>query len=230
MYKSSKFVVFLLLCIGLSFAGACLCSTEEYLDMLTTAEVNDTSMMSNETLEALYCIYHWTDYLVMGYEYFATPGALDKVEKMTQFYEERVYKLVPKFLESEVQLIREHAACALVYYKWPESFKFLIKCERTSISKKCVLFAILGDKRAIPIIIEHYWKLEKKYKTKPQFSYPDKMNCLNALYHLASPEILPFTDSVIENPKPPEILKRAEKVKKRILELYPDTPESDKNH
>ena len=160
MYRSSRFVVSLLLCFGLSFAGACLCSTEEYLDVLTTAEVNDTSSMSNETLEALYCMYHWTDYLVMGYEYFATPGALDKVEKMTQSYKERVYKIVPKFLESEVQLIREHAACALTYYKWPESFEFLMKCERISISKKCVLFAILGDKRAIPIIIEHYWKLE----------------------------------------------------------------------
>lgn len=186
--------------------------------------------MSNETLEALYCIHHWTDYLVMGYEYFATPGALDRIEKMTQPYRDRVYQLVPKFLESEVQQTREHATGALAYYKWSDSFEYLMKCERTSISKKCILFAVLGDKRAIPIIIQYYWELERTYKTKPKFSYPDKMNCLNALYHLASPEILPFADSVIENPKPPEILIRAEKVKKRILELYPGALNSDKNH
>lgn len=214
--------VLLLIHFRLTFAGACMCSTEEYLGMLTTAEVNDTSSMHNETLEALYCIHHWTDYLVMGYEYFATPGALDKVEKMTQPYREKVYQLVPKYLESEVQQIREQAAGALAYYKWPNCFECLMKCERTSISKKCVLFAILGDKRAIPIVIKYYWELERKYKTKPQFSYPDKMNCLNALYHLASPEILPFVDSIIENPKPLKIKKRAEKVKNRILELYPD--------
>ena len=54
------------------------------------------------------------------------------------------------------------------------------------------------------------------------------MNCLNALYHLASAEILPFIDSIIENPKPLQIQKRAEKVKKRILKLHPDVFNNDK--
>ena len=90
----------------------------------------------------------------MGYDYFATPGALNKIEKMTQPYRKRVFQLVPKFLESEVQQTREHAAGALAYYKWSASFEYLMKCEWTSISKKCVLFAILGDKKAIPKMIE----------------------------------------------------------------------------
>ena len=205
----------------MSTAGACMRSTSEYLDILAKADVRDTSTY-NEVQTALYCLYHWTDYLVMGYEYFASPGALDKVEKMTQPYRDRVYEIVPKYLESDKPFIREFTVCALAYYKWPNCFEYLSKGKRTSMSsKKCVLFAVLGDKRAIPKIINYYWELEQKYKTKPQFSYPDKMNCLNALYHLASPEILPFIDSIIENPKPLKIKTRVEKVKKRILELHP---------
>lgn len=211
----------MLLMIRTSSAGECLCSTDEYLDILTTAAVNDTSSMNNKALEALHCLYNWAFYLTMGYEYFAAPKALDKVEKMTQPYRGKVYQFVPKFLESEVQSIREHAACALAYYKWPDSYEYLVKCKQASISTKCVLLAILGDKRAIPIIIDYYRNGDQTYK---ELSYMAKMNCLNALYHLASPEILSFIDSVIETPKPPQILKRAEKVKERILELYADVP------
>jgi hypothetical protein len=45
----------------------------------------------------------------------------------------------------------------------------------------------------------------------------EKMIYLNALYHLASAESLPFVEDVIKNPKPEKIKARAIKVKERIL-------------
>lgn len=42
------------------------------------------------------------------------------------------------------------------------------------------------------------------------------MTYLNALYHLADPESLPFIEDVIEHPKPEKIRERAIKVKERI--------------
>ena len=207
------------------FAGACMEKTDTYLDILTTADMNDTDLYTNRAYEALHCLHHWACYLAMGYEYFATPNALEKVERMTKPHRERIFDIVPRFLDSEIPQIRRLAATALAYYRWSKSFEYLVEQTDNSTSEKCVLFAILGDKRAIPLVIEMYRKVDKKYHSRPQFGYPEKMNCLNALFHLASPTILPFIDSVIENPTPSDIKERAEKVRQRILELYPNSNE-----
>jgi len=205
------FIVLLFLCFRISFADNLL-SPDSCLKSLSKFSESDTSLT---VLNALWPLYDWGFYLTQRYQYFATLEALDEVEKRTKPYREKVYRIVPKFLQSKSVYIRETAAKVLAYYKWSESFKYLVEFDKnTTILEKCVLFAILGDKRAIPIIIQFY--------NRPKISYEAKINCLNALYHLASPEILPFIDSVIAYPKPPEIKKRAKKVKKHTLELYPD--------
>ena len=223
-----KFIILILLLLlnpHKIFAGACMEKNDTYLDILTTADINDTNLYTNRAYTALRCLYHWVNYLVMGYEYFATPKALKRVERMTRPYRERVYGIVPRFLDSEIPLMRRYAINALAYYRWSKSFEYLAQNADNSLSERCVLFAILGDKRAIPLVMEMYREVDKKYRSHPQFSYPEKMNCLNALFHLASPNILPFIDSVIGNPRPSDVKERAEKVRQRILELYPNSNE-----
>lgn len=107
---------------------------------------------------------------------------------------------------------------ALAYYRWENSYDYLTDCDNDRPGRKAIVYAILGDKRAIPWIIEQYKKLDNKYRKNPIQSHSQKMTFLNALYHLASAESLPFIEEVIANPKPKEIKARAIKVKERILE------------
>jgi hypothetical protein len=156
----------------------------------------------------------------MGYEYFASPTAITKIYKVNKPTQASAYDILPALLQHEDQDIRCSAARNLAFYAWPDSFEYLLACEESDAPHKtAILFAILGDKRAIPWIIQQYKLIEKKYTTKPIFSYPEKMTYLNALYHLADPKSLPFIESVINNPKPEKIKARAMKVKQRIQEL-----------
>ena len=94
--------------------------------------------------------------------------------------------------------------------------------EAEGSTDKAILFAILGNGEAIPWITQQYRPVDRLYRSRPIFSYPQKMTYLNALYHLPSLKALPFVNEVIENPQPARIRPRAEKVRARILELPPE--------
>jgi hypothetical protein len=223
-------IVWTILIASRSFAGECLGCKEDYLKAISKADPKSEHPGIRYEME---CLYHQVVYLKMGYEYFASPTAIKKIQKENEPTKDLAYEVLPKFLESPSPHIRRSAIEALAYYGWPESFEYLMKLEhkskggdyRETISFSChkaIPFAILGDKRAIPWIIGEFKKVDKMYRSRPMFSYPSKMTYLNALYHLASPEILPFINEVIKNPKPKKIKSRAKKVRSRIYELFPE--------
>ncbi len=200
-----------------ALAGECLDSPREYLERLERRIPAEGEDGRGTILFNLYCLRSKVDYLAMGYEYFASPTAIDKIHGENRETRPAAYRILPPLLRSKDPEIRCSAARTLAFYGWPESYPSLRACEDGDLAKTdAILHAILGDKRAIPWIIERYRAVEKKYRTKPMFSYPEKMTYLNALYHLADPESLPFIEGVIEHPKPEKIRERAIKVKERI--------------
>jgi len=211
-----------------SFAGECIECREHYASVIAQA---DPSSDDPGVRHAIYCLFHFVRYLDMGYEYFASPTAIPRIQKENESTKDLIWQTLPPFLDSPYY--RGNAAKALAYYRWPDSFRYLMECEvcETALTCKAILFAILGDKRAIPWIIEQFQKVDRKYRSRPRFSYNTKMTYLNALYHLASPEILPFISRVIENPRPEKIRPRAEKVRDRIYELFPEAKQqASKQH
>jgi hypothetical protein len=159
-----------------------------------------------------------TAYYDQGYEYFASATVIGKIIKSTESTKKMALKILPKYLKSKLLINRCHAAEALAFYRWPSAFEYLIECKtKADIYQSPTIYAILGDKRAVPVIIEEYRKLDKEYRSKPIHSYRQKMILLNVLYHLASPDSLSFVEEVIANPRPKEIKPRALKVKKRII-------------
>ena len=175
----------------------------------------------------------------MGYEYFASPTAISRIVGRNEATRDLAYEVLPQFLQfPETQ---QSAAKALAYYRWPQSYEYLVEVQGSSeplgfpgwpqsieyklairgSTEKAILFAMLGSTKAVPWIIQQYERFDRVFRSRPIFSYPQKMTYLNALYHLATPETLPFLDEVLKNPKPEKVKPRAEMVRDRILELFP---------
>lgn len=196
--------------------------TEEWLEEISRAdEKTDKGHLSY----SIYCLYV-RDLMNLQYH----QDYMTSAEKLSQIYEEneplkeRVFELVLPFLDSPDHDIRCEAARALAYYRWPDSFMHLIKCD--SVDAELALFIVLGDKRAVPWIIKRYNKYEITNGIRPpvtgHYSY-ERKQCIMALYHFASPEILPFIDEIIENSSDELLTEIADKVRDRIFELFPET-------
>lgn len=199
----------------ISIISNCYYSGKDYIyiymsDGITSGQVNLSSAISSLS-------HRIVDY-GMGYEYFATTNAIKKIEKETSLYKKKVFKYLSRYTESTNKYIRRRAIMTLSYYGWPKSYKYLHDLDIRPVYK-AVLFGILREKRAINFIIEEYKKIDRKYKKRPMFSYPQKMNYLNALYHIASINSLKFINKIIKNPRPEKIKKRAITVKQRILDV-----------
>jgi hypothetical protein len=207
------FILLLLIIAPSSFAGECTEGSEFYFKTLAAADID------KDQSNLILCLCNKVNYYILGYEYFASPTALDKINKENEPIRKMVWGTLPKFLKSKSEINRCAATQALAYYKWPGSYEYLTVCENIDPERKAISYAVLGDKRAIPWVIGQYKNIDSLYKKNPQQSYPQKMTYLNALYHLASPESLPFIEEIINNPASKEIKERATKVKKRILEI-----------
>jgi len=114
------------------------------------------------------------------------------------------------------------AAEALAYYQWSGSYEYLASCPCQGTEPRAILYAVLGDQRAVPWIIEQYQIVSNRYRTKPQFGYQAKMTFLNALYHLASLESLPFIEEVVNMIRTKDKGK-SNKSKRAIIQEVKDT-------
>ncbi len=211
------------------FAGECLKPKEFYISIISNCYYSGkdyiykykpdgyTSSRYNLT-GAISCLSHRIVDYQMGYEYFATTNAIKKIEKETSLYKKKIFKYLSRYVESTNKYIRRRAIMTLSYYGWPKSYKYLHDLDIRPVYK-AILFGILREKKAINFIIEEYKKIDRKYKKRPIFSYPQKMNYLNALYHIASIDALKFINEIIKNSRPEKIKKRAIKVKQRILDV-----------
>ncbi|MFA5143608.1 MAG: hypothetical protein WC522_05520 [Candidatus Omnitrophota bacterium] len=206
------FVSFLLFITSASFAGECTEPRELYLGKLAATDID------KDCSEDISCLSSRANYFVLGYEYFASPAAIGKIDKENEASRKMVWAVLPKFLKSRLEINRRAAAETLAYYRWPGAYEYLAGCAISQPERRAVLYAILGDKRAVPWIIEQYRKIDSAYRKNPGQSYPMKMTFLNALYHLASPESLSFVEEIIGSPRPEKIKPRAIKVKQKIEE------------
>jgi hypothetical protein len=98
----------------------------------------------------------------------------------------------------------------------------LIKDTVYNLHSHPVILGILGDKKAIPYLIDRFKHFDKLYQKHPMSCYCDKMQILNALYHLASPEMIPFLEEIIRTPRDVKYQDRAELVLARVKELFPE--------
>lgn len=194
-----------------------MCGTNSPADVLAELATITPQSEAKARNRRLKCLWSHVLYLDMGYEHFASPTAVVRIHKRTEPRKSRVYEILPRFLEFPDT--RQDAAMVLGFYSWPKSYDHLVQVEDLA-TEKAIVFAVLGNKKAVPWLIQQYRRIDRKFRSRPIFSYPQKMTYLNALYHLATPEALPFLDEVIENPKPEKIKPRAERVRERIVELF----------
>ena len=173
------------------------------------------------------CLYSGLFEWMTSYKAFATPKAISLIRKENESTTERVYHILPPLLQSPFPEVRCEAARALAYYGWKESYEYLISCDR-DYQRTAILLAILGDERGKEWIIDKYKKLfgdPQTGKDGPESQeVVGKWVLLNALYHFASPDVLPFINGVIASSKKNyDVRSRALVVRKRIYELYPET-------
>jgi hypothetical protein len=149
---------------------------------------------------------------------------LDKIKKKSEPWREKAFELLPKYLDHPDEYVRCMAAAALGFYRWPESFDYMTKCPEEYVN--IVLFAVLGDERAVPYFLERY----NKYKITSELKEPDIMDydfkraqCISILYHFASPELLPFVEEAEKDPDNDFCLHLLEMFRERIYKLYPET-------
>jgi hypothetical protein len=206
--------------IDFALGGECMDTPMDRIMVLEKADLNS----DKSTIEfSLYCFTIDLNYVNTSPYIFEPDGF--KSFDFDDSTRARAFRALIPILESSDSSLICGAIKGLAYFKWPESFEHLKKCEEDR--DIITLYAINDFKEAMPVIVERYRRFDKRYKTKPQFSLYDKYNCLGALYHLGTPDILPFIDSIIENPKPPEIKRHAEKVRLRILEKYPEARQQE---
>ena len=199
-----------------SWAGDCMDGTREtYLRTLERLDVNDEI----NSVRALDCLIKPVAYYIMGFEYFARATVLPEIQRETKATKSLAGDVIPKFLTSKAAMTRCLAAGTLAFYGIPEAYDSLQEC--SDVSERATFYAILGDQKAIPWIISQYRDADGRYRSNPSASFQLKMVLLNALYHLASPETLPFLNEIIESPRPKTVLPRALKVKSRIEKLFP---------
>jgi hypothetical protein len=211
---------------SLGCAGECIEDADVYLKELQG--ITDISPRSaadrSAVVSRLFCLYNDARFTMASQypETFASQSALEEIKTANQKSRELCFKLIPRFLKSKSLEVRCAATAVLAYYGWPRAYELLMRCEYSRSDVKATLYAIVGDRRAVPWIIEQYKRADARFRERPDFILHCKMAYLNALYHLASPAQLPFVESIIRNPRTEGVRKRAEEVRDHITELYPE--------
>ncbi len=228
LYACTSILVVTSVLTSLVFAGECLESQEEYLQRLVGVDPKSGTGVTP-------CIYSRVFDIMTSYTGLATPTAIQNLTKYNESTRDLAFQLLPPFLESPSEKVRCNTAIALAFYGWPDSYDYVLPCEFYSdVERMATVFAILGDKRAVPWIINKY---REQYFKKPAVISDTKVEnnfgqwvLINALYRFASPEILPFINEVIRtNSKNYDVKARAINVRKRIYELYPESKNTVKH-
>ena len=227
---SSLLILSCFISVSLACAGECVEDADVYLkELQAITDVNSRSATDrNAIVSRLFCLYNDARF-TMASQYpktFGSQSALEEIKTANQRNRELCFRVIPRFLTSSSPEIRCAATRVLAYYGWPQAFELLLRCEDSRPDMKATLFAIVGDRRAVPWIIEQYKRSDARYRDRPAFILHCKMAYLNALYHLASPVQLPFIQSVIRAPQPAEVRHRAEEVRDHIRQLYPERKRS----
>jgi hypothetical protein len=208
-----------------AYTGECIEDADVYLkELQRVSNVSPGSASDrNSIVSRLFCLYNDAGFTKASQypETFATQSVMQEIKTGNQKHRELCFKVVPRFLKSPSVEVRCAATKVLAYYGWPKSFDLLMRCDDTRPDMKATLFAILGDRRAVPWIIAQYKHTDARYSDRPGFVLHCKLAYLNALYHLAAAAQLPFVESIILNPKPEGVRKRAEEVRDHIRELNP---------
>lgn len=171
-----------------------------------------------ELVELLKCLSKPAERWVRDYDSFASEQAMEKIEKETEPYRLRVYKILIPLSSSGDWLVADEAAAALVYYGYTPAGEMLDSYPDGP--KKAVLYAIVGYKSSYRWAMDRILEIDR---SSHQEDGADKarMVYLGLLYHLAEPRSLPFLNGLISSQENSEVRARAELVRERILKLNP---------
>jgi hypothetical protein len=174
---------------------------------------------TSELVELLKCLSKPAERWVRDYGSFASEQAMKKIEKETEPYRLRVYKILIPLSSSGDWLVADEAAAALAYYGYTPAGQMLDNYRDGPL--KAVLYAIIGYKRS------YLWAIDRLLESD-RVSHPEddsievRMAYLGLLYHLAEPRSLPFLNGLISSQENPEVRARAELVRERILKSNPE--------
>jgi hypothetical protein len=202
------------------FAGECLETQEYYLKQLAGVDPK-----SGEGIDS--CFNYTMHFEMASYTGFSESDTSQNTEKSANDpLKNLALRLLPPFLKSPSEEVRCNTARALASYHWPGIYEHIMACPM-DVHEKAAYLAVLGDKRARPWIVNQYKDLYMKEGRKAEMGIDEtveKWMLLNTLYPFASPEILPFINTVIkDNKNNYDVKARAIKIRKRIYELYPET-------
>ena len=102
-----------------------MCGANSPADVLEELSQVDAQSEAKSRNWRLNCLWSHVLYLDMGYEHFASPTAIVKIHKRNEPTKNRVYEVLPQFLE--FPNTRQSAAMVLGFYAWPESYGHLLE-------------------------------------------------------------------------------------------------------
>ncbi len=197
-------------------ASGCEGTVTDLLDMI---EDFPPKTDTGKLVELLKCLYAPAATYVKEYDSFASEKSLEKIWNETHQNRLKVIRLLVPLTRSDDWLLAQEAAAALAYYAYPPSQELLANYPDGPI--KAILYSILGYERSYRWGVDRFIRVERQ--SKPDSSaLAAKMTYLNLLYHLASPESIPFLNNLIDSSQPQMIKARALLIKQRIIALHPE--------
>jgi|WetSurMetagenome_2_1015567.scaffolds.fasta_scaffold43410_3 hypothetical protein len=209
---------FLFITYQFLFGGECLDSYENYLNELDSLQSDDMSVeypLGCFTLG----VYVGSDYkMICGKK----PHPSFNIDRSNEPESKKLIQILPKYLSAKNPNIRYSAATALALWGWKDQscISYLMMDTLHNLHPEPIFLAALGDKHAIPYLINRFKYFDNLYRKKPLGCYCFKMNILNALYYLADPALIPFLEEIIKTPRNIEYKNRAELVLNRVRSLY----------
>jgi hypothetical protein len=200
-------------------ASDCEGTVTDLLDTLDMIEDYPSKTDTGKLVELLKCLYAPAARYVKEYDSFASEESLEKIRNETHQNRLKVIKLLIPLTRSDDWFLAQEAAAALAYYGYPPSQELLANYPDGPV--KAILYSILGYERSYRWGIDRFIRVERQSKSDSP-ALAAKMTYLNLLYHLATPESIPFLNNLIASSQPQMIKARALLIKQRIIALHPE--------
>jgi len=224
MYIKKSFILLCLLFSTAVFAGECIDGEEAYL-----AEAQGSAMSFEGTVHALFCLTSESvPYYVMGHKTpFQKRDSLEEARLLSsphrQFVLDRTKYLLdqptfPKDLRLPVLKQRLLVGDSASWSEASEIIKNLPASDREDSQNYLAMVVGLGKiEAAIDWIVATDQEAKNKYKSKPIFSLPTRMTCLNALAYIDVPKSWELVKKYSEDSaETPEIRDHAMKLIKTL--------------
>jgi hypothetical protein len=222
MNQAIKRIYLILFIFGSCFqrgaaADDCTESVAYYLDLISNYPSQPDS---SGLISSIRCLWRPALKYVEDFEEFASDSVLTKIEKETRKDRLEVYKTLFPLINSRYDIIKGEAAAALAYYHYHPAAERLSYFPNDRM--KVVLYSILEFKNGMEWAINYYDRISVAGNLDSDSTYIDKISVLNLVYHLCDPKSLIFLDRVINDEKDGRVRSKAEKIKERLIDKFPE--------